>query len=139
MAGGLLGPRYGALSQAVYVLLGAAGFPVFSNFSGGLMKLVGPTGGYIASYVPAALAVGLLSGAGRGGSGPARAGRLAAAMSAGMALCYALGTAWFMRTMGVGPAAALVQCVLPFVPGDILKAAAGAYLCVALSRALPRR
>jgi biotin transport system substrate-specific component len=138
MAGGLLGPRHGAISQAVYVLLGAVGFPVFSNFSGGLMKLAGPTGGYIVSYIPAALAVGLMAGAGRGGGRPgaARTARLAMAMACGMAVCYALGTAWFMISTNVGLAAALVQCVIPFIPGDMLKAAVGAYLCGALGRAL---
>src|SRR5215203_1315837 len=36
LSGLLLGPRYGALAQVVYVLVGAVGVPVFSGFSGGL-------------------------------------------------------------------------------------------------------
>ena len=50
MAGLLLGSRYGLMSQVIYILLGAIGLPVFAGFTGGLEKLVGPTGGFIAGY-----------------------------------------------------------------------------------------
>ena len=60
LAGGLLGKKYGTISIAVYVLLGAVGVPVFAGFRGGLSVLVGPTGGYIIGYVAAAFLVGLL-------------------------------------------------------------------------------
>jgi biotin transport system substrate-specific component len=45
LTGLLLGPRYGALAQAVYVLVGAVGMPVFAGFKGGLGVVFGPTGG----------------------------------------------------------------------------------------------
>ena len=45
LSGLLLGPRHGALAQAVYLLVGAAGVPVFAEFSGGLGLILGPTGG----------------------------------------------------------------------------------------------
>jgi biotin transport system substrate-specific component len=136
MAGGLLGARYGALSQAVYVLLGAVGLPVFSNFSGGIGKIAGPTGGYILGYVVAAAVVGLIAGRSR----PSRArladaARLAFAMAAGMAACYSIGTAWFMYSMGVNIQSALVMCVIPFLLGDALKIAAGTWLCGRLRKA----
>jgi biotin transport system substrate-specific component len=47
LSGLLLGPRYGALAQAVYVLVGAVGVPVFAEFSGGLGRILGPTGGIL--------------------------------------------------------------------------------------------
>jgi biotin transport system substrate-specific component len=59
LSGLLLGPRYGALAQAVYVLVGAVGVPVFSEFSGGLGVILGPTGGYLLSYPVAAAVAGL--------------------------------------------------------------------------------
>ena len=59
LSGLLLGPRHGALSQVVYVLVGAVGVPVFAQFSGGLGVVLGPTGGYILSYPLAAAIAGL--------------------------------------------------------------------------------
>src|ERR687889_115461 len=59
LSGLLLGPRYGALSQAIYVLIGAIGVPVFAGFSGGLGIVLGPTGGYLLSYPAAAAVAGL--------------------------------------------------------------------------------
>ncbi len=123
LAGALLGPRYGTLSMVVYVLLGAVGLPVFSNFTGGLHKLVGPTGGYIAGYVLCAFLVGLLS----------RKWNfyfvmLSAAMLVGLAACYALGTAWFMIATKNSLAASLGMCVIPFLPGDAFKIIAAVLL-----------
>ena len=51
LAGGLLGSYKGAVSMVVYVMMGAVGLPVFSNFRGGLSVLAGPTGGYILGYL----------------------------------------------------------------------------------------
>ena len=55
------GVRWGTLSVAVYLLLGAVGIPVFAGYSGGLQVLVGPTGGYLIGYLPLAFLVGLLT------------------------------------------------------------------------------
>lgn len=131
MAGALMGPWYGALSMAAYVLLGAVGVPVFSGFSGGLHKLVGPTGGYIVGYVLCAFLTGGLSRAPlfkaslsklKGWRGFEYA-VLALSMLAGLVGCYALGTAWFMLTTGRDLWTSLGLCVLPFLPGDAVKIA----------------
>lgn len=54
LAGGLLGRRNAFLSMLLYVGIGAAGLPVFSGGSAGLLRLLGPTGGYLLSFPVAA-------------------------------------------------------------------------------------
>jgi biotin transport system substrate-specific component len=58
LAGAFLGVRNGVLSQFLYLLMGAAGFPVFAMGSPGLAALFGPTGGYLLSFPVAAFVVG---------------------------------------------------------------------------------
>lgn len=129
LAGGLLGSRYGFLSQLVYVILGAVGLPVFHNFSGGFGIITGPTGGYIIGYAAAAWLIGFLAEkTGRGFY------RNIIGMAAGLAVCYGLGTLWFMVLTSTGLAAALMLCVVPFLIGDAVKIAAGAILVKKLHR-----
>lgn len=59
LAGAVLGWKLGALSALVYLLLGAAGVPVFSGMSGGLGVLLGKTGGFIFGFIFMALLCGL--------------------------------------------------------------------------------
>lgn len=61
LAGALLGKRNGAISQIVYLGLGAMGVPVFSGWGFGFLRLVGPTGGYLLAFPVAAYAVGYIA------------------------------------------------------------------------------
>ena len=47
LVGAVLGWKLGLCSVLVYILIGAAGLPVFANFGGGIRSLIGLTGGYI--------------------------------------------------------------------------------------------
>ena len=47
----ILGMKLSVASYVLYLLLGTVGLPVFSGFSGGLGKLIGPTGGYLAGFL----------------------------------------------------------------------------------------
>lgn len=123
LAGGLLGSKYGSISQLVYVILGAIGLPVFHSFTGGLGILTGPTGGYIIGYVAGAWLIGFL--AEKMGRGFVKN---IIGMTAGLEVCYMLGTLWFMYITSTGLAAALTMCVVPFLIGDAIKIAAGAVL-----------
>ena len=123
LAGGILGAKGGAVSQTVYVLIGAVGVPVFSNFTGGFAKLAGPTGGYIAGYIAAAWLVGFLMSRAKW-----NLPNLILSMAAGILLCYALGTAWFMILTKNSLMSSLTLCVIPFLIGDVLKIAAAVFL-----------
>ena len=124
----LFGLRQGMWTVVCYILLGAAGAPVFSGFSGGVSVLLGPTGGYIVGFLFTALAVGLA--VERGGR---KLPVLILSMAAGILLCYTFGTAWFMLvySRGTGPISlgtALSWCVLPYLIPDAVKAVLAALL-----------
>lgn len=127
LSGVLLGSKNGALSQIVYILLGILGIPVFSNFSSGIGILVGPTGGYILGYVVAAFAIGLLT-----KQGLTKMPNYLISMTLGIILCYILGTIWFMIITKNTLYQSLIMCVLPFIPGDILKIVLASLLSVKL-------
>lgn len=115
LAGGMLGKKYGTLSVVVYILLGAVGAPVFAGFRGGLAVLAGPTGGYIAGYIIAVFLTGAVCEKTR------KIIYTVPAMIIAVMLCYALGTAWYCFVMKTSVLSALALCVLPFIPGDIVK------------------
>jgi biotin transport system substrate-specific component len=135
-AGALLGSKLGALSLAAWAVLGAAGIPVFAMFRGGVGALVGPTGGYIIGYIPAAFITGLLTERFTGGG---KVYMYPLAMSAGMLVCFALGTAWFVFSTGTGLWEALMLCVIPFLPGEALKITAATVLAKRLRPVLRRK
>jgi biotin transport system substrate-specific component len=60
LTGILLPKRAALLTILAYLLLGAAGLPVFSLARGGLYMLTGPSGGYLLGFIPAVLVLTLL-------------------------------------------------------------------------------
>ncbi len=128
MAAGLLGGKRGTVSVLIYILLGAAGIPVFSGFKGGAGVLVGSTGGYIVGFLFTALIMWLFEAKARN-----RKYTLPISMAVGLLACYAFGTAWFMfvyaRTSGsVGLVTALTWCVFPFILPDAAKITLACFL-----------
>lgn len=135
VCGGVLGAKKGAVAMAVYILLGAVGAPVFAGLSGGLGVLAGPTGGYIIGYLPMAAVMGFLAGKNTAARDKKTAKNIGLTILKGLpavALGYAFGTAWFMVYSGTGLLTALLMCVVPFVPGDVLKIVAAGAICEAL-------
>ena len=127
------GMRRGTLSVLLYILIGAVGVPVFSGFAGGVQKLIGLTGGYLAGYVLCALAAGFLI-----DRFPPHLVGLSAGHDAGDGAAL-LGTVWFL-IVGKGTLwAALVACVFPFIPFDILKIALATAVGYPVRHRLARR
>lgn len=110
LALGILGGKRGTISILCYLLLGAAGLPVFSGFRGGIGAILGPTGGYLWGFLATGLVFWLLEKWSR-----------PAAMIAGILVCYACGTIWYMTYTGGALAAVLAQTVLPYLIPDALK------------------
>lgn len=134
---GLLGGRRGTIAVLVYILVGAIGLPVFANFRGGLSGLLATSGGYIIGFLGSALTMwGLERVLGRS----IRA--LAVAMVAGLLVCYAFGTVWFMavysaQTGAVGLMSVLGWCVFPFIIPDAVKIGLALVLVQRLRKVLP--
>ena len=122
LSGILLGAKLGGLSQLIYVLLGSVGVPVFAGWTGGIGITLGVTGGYIIGYIPMAFVAGLLYHKfGRNESGARKYIVMFISMALATAVLYTLGTAWFMAQTRMTLAASLAACVIPFLPGDLIK------------------
>lgn len=134
-SGAVLGSRRGLLSQVVYLLLGAAGGPVFARFHGGAQILVGPTAGYLWAFPIAAYLAGW--GVEVGGPGPS-ASRAWLGLGAGLVCIYALGVAGLMATRTVPTMGrALIVGVYPFVPADLVKAILARWVAQRVRLAVP--
>jgi biotin transport system substrate-specific component len=132
----LLGPRYGALAQAIYVLVGAVGVSVFAQFHGGLGVVFGPMGGYLLSYPLAAAVAGVAT---RGAANVPRRRALWVSFlwgTVGLAVIYALGAIWLSVVTDLPFAVALAQGDLPFVVFDLIKIAVAALVAVAAAPAI---
>lgn len=112
----VLGMKRGAVSVLLYILLGLAGLPVFSGFSGGAAKLFGPTGGYIVGYIFLALIFGFFVEHWKNNLGM----NIVGAVLGTLAL-YLFGTVWLAIQLNLGFMAALWAGVIPYIPGDIVK------------------
>jgi biotin transport system substrate-specific component len=116
LVGLMLGPIDGAAAMVVYLMAGIAGLPVFAPIGApGLLRLLGPTGGYILAY-PVAAAV-----AGRLGARSSSFVTRALAAEAGILVLYVGGLAQLSILNG-SVAVAAVLGVAPFVALDAVKA-----------------
>ncbi|WP_240356391.1 biotin transporter BioY [Myxococcus eversor] len=113
-----LGPRRGVAGQLAYLLLGAVGLPVFAKAASGWAALVGPTGGYLVGFLPAAFLVGLAA-----RHAYDRRPRTAVPLFlAGQLVILATGVCWLSVAASLGLATAIHKGFVPFIPGGLLKA-----------------
>lgn len=131
--GAVFGAKRGTIAVIVYILLGAVGLPVFSNFNGGFAALLGPTGGYIIGYIPLVLITGIFS-----DMNTKKHWTMIVGMLLGTVALYTFGTAWFMILTGKDLGTALTLCALPFIPGDGIKIACVSAIAIPLKDRLNR-
>ena len=101
------------------MIVGLAGLPVFSGFSGGLGKLLGPTGGYIIGFIFMAAVSGMIIEKFRG-----KLYMYIVGMIIGCVITDVFGTAWLAYHLHMPFGAAMAVGVIPFIPGDLIKIAA---------------
>lgn len=116
----LIGGKSGTVAVIIYILLGLAGLPVFSGFTGGVGVLFGPTGGYITGFLLLCLIYrGITAIFGT------RTFISVTALICGLFVCYLFGSLWFMIYSGSYGIkeflSALWICVIPFIIPDTIK------------------
>jgi biotin transport system substrate-specific component len=131
VAGMWLGPSRGALALALYVVIGAAGAPVFADGEGGLQHLFGPTGGYLIGFVVGAAVMGWWT--------RQDWGRGVVSVGAGSVAAHVviLGLGWARLATLLGGVAAFSSGVLPFLVGGVVKSLGAAALWAAIPRPEP--
>jgi len=133
----LLPVRWATSAVVAYLLLGAAGLPVFSGAKGGLGVLAGPTGGYLIGFlVAAALGSAVRAVAVRSGTRLVVADAEAGATV--VLAIYAVGTTWLAVVAGLTPLEAIAAGAAPFVLPDAAKVVAAVGVAAAVRRARTR-
>jgi biotin transport system substrate-specific component len=132
LAGAFLGARNGALSQMLYLGFGLAGLPVFAGGAFGIMKLIGPTGGYLLAFPIAAALVGRLLNDRRS------LGIVLLSMAAGLLVIFTIGTAHLYAFTLHNASAAFTAGFLIFSWWDVLKLGAASMIYFELAKKWPR-
>lgn len=109
------GPRYGTYVVAAYLFAGATGLPVFADFSGGIIKFFGPTGGYLLGFLPAAWLSGYL--AQHGFAKNSLTSFVAGCF--GVSIIFASGVLYLAHLIGWEKAIAFG--LMPFIASEIIK------------------
>lgn len=123
LAATILGARYGTYSVILYIIIGAAGVPVFAEFSAGISRIVGPTGGYLIGFIPAVFIMGWYMEKMEFNIKHAFVANLI-----GMVLTLTIGTLWLSIAADLSLKAALVSGFTPFIIVGIIKAFLAAWL-----------
>lgn len=136
LAGMLLGPLDGALSQVLYIAIGLIGIPVFSE-GGGFGYVLRPSFGYLLGLILCAYLAGLIAGVPR-----ARLPRMLAAAGTGILALYLMGVPYlyYMFNAVVGEMTfgqALWGGMAIFLPMDIAKGLLAATVTIMVRRRLP--
>ncbi|MGN8808883.1 biotin transporter BioY [Absicoccus porci] len=128
LCGSLLGWKKGAWSVLIYLLLGCIGIPVFAGYTAGIGHILGLSGGFLIGYLILVFVVGKCN---------QTVSRLIVGMIIGNVCLYAFGILWFLIVSQSTIMAALIWCVLPFIPGDVCKMVVVAILSPILWKSLP--
>lgn len=138
LSGILLGPRRAFLSQAVYIVLGLVGVPVFAQGGGGIGYIVKPTFGFVLGFLMGAVVAGFVD---RWLSRVPLILRSILAATAGMTGVYLVGLPYLhvvkVLTGNAVPFGLLAASMIPFALGDLAKAVILGLIRPALAKGLP--
>ncbi|WP_096152894.1 biotin transporter BioY [Bacillus sp. FJAT-45066] len=123
LAATILGARYGTYAIILYLLIGAAGVPVFAQMKAGLSIIVGPTGGYLVAFIPTALFIGWYL--------QKTSFTFIQALIANTIAIFiplTIGTAWLAYSYQLSLGAAMTAGFTPFLIGGVIKAVLAAWI-----------
>ena len=134
LAGSILGAKRGSLSLLLFVVLVAVGMPILTGWRGGFGVILGPTGGFILSWIPAAFVIGWLV--------EKSWGRLnfwnllLFNVIGGIVVVYVIGIPWSAVVANLGLVeSAMLSAV--YVPGDVAKAMVASFAALIVKRSYP--
>lgn len=123
LAATVLGSRHGTVATLLYVAMGCVGIPVFAQMSGGLGILLGPTGGFIVGFIPAAWAIGYYL-----EKTSFTFVQACIANLIGMIITLAFGMVWLKFSASLSWTAAFLSSVAPFLVVGVIKAGLAAWI-----------
>ena len=124
LSGIVLGSKLGTSSQLLYVLMGLLGFPIFSNFSGGLQYVFQPSFGFILGFILCSFVVGKLSYLKKQGKSFKY---LILICTIGTLCIYLIGMPYmyfilkYIMSIDLNFDLFIQNMILPFLPGDMIK------------------
>ncbi len=134
LAGSILGAKRGGVSLLLFVVLVAVGMPILTGWRGGLGVILGPTGGFVLSWVPAAFVIGWL--VERNWRRLNFRNLLVFNVIGGVVVVYAVGIPWLAVVANMELARAFAASAI-FVPGDIAKAVVACFAALIVKRSYP--
>ncbi|WP_019155654.1 biotin transporter BioY [Robertmurraya massiliosenegalensis] len=133
LAATILGAKYGTLSVLLYLIIGSAGVPVFAEFSAGISKLIGPTGGFLVGFIPAAFIMGIYM---------EKLGftfkNAIIANIIGMIITLLFGTSWLKISAELSWTAAFTSGFTPFLIVGVMKAVLASWIGIVVRKRLIR-
>jgi biotin transport system substrate-specific component len=133
LAATILGAKFGTISVILYILIGAAGIPVFAEMSAGLSVVVGPTGGFLVGFIPTSLFIGWML--------EKTAYTFKYAMIAntiGMLITLCFGTTWLKVSAELSWTAAFMGGFVPFIFVGLIKAALASWIGITVRHRLAK-
>ncbi len=125
LTGAALGAKLGAAGQGLYVIAGAIGLPIYAGGASGWEEArAGGTTGYLIGFIAAAAVVGYLAERRQDRTFPT----MFTAFILGSFIIYVFGVAGLMLIFDMTVTEAIVAGVIPFLVGDLIKAAAAGLL-----------
>lgn len=138
LSGVLLGKKYGTMAQALYVILGLIGIPIFTK-GGGPQYVLEPSFGYLLGFILGAFVIGWIV-----QRGAFTFWRLMGAACAGLAIIYCVGSVYmffilnYYLSMPITIWMAFWTGAIIFSPFDIALSAAAIWAAMRLKPALGR-